>query len=392
MALLRNAINVFVWVICVWLLSALNSANYLKSTAFLRAPEAPKTVEVTIVAVGDLISHQDVQKAAHNAENGWASLWEEITPFFMSADLAMANLETPIAPKTGKPGVPFCFNAPTELASALRETGVGLVFAANNHMYDQSVNGLAETIDSLLANRVLQAGVGMGMEEALAPKIIELRGGLKVAILARTDLFNNNLNQRRDRPWVAALDLDVDEKIIKEARERADAVIIGVHWGVEYQAQPSPRQREAAKRLVGAGADVIVGHHPHVLQPFEWVESGGRRGAVAFSLGNFLSNQDRKYDPSRQPLGDGDSRDGAALWVHLKKGPAGELEVEAHAEPIWTDNNCNDYEAGRSAKRVIRVLNTRPGARGQDMEELLAKRRAHALLRLNGLSGTATGS
>jgi len=213
---------------------------------------------VTIVAVGDLISHQDVQKAALYAENGWASLWEEITPFFKSADLAMANLETPIAPKTGKPGIPFCFNAPTELAKALRETGVGLVFVANNHMYDQSVNGLVETIDSLLANSVLQAGCGMSMEEALAPKIIELKGGVKVAVLARTDIFNNNLNQRHDRPWVAALDLDVDEGIIKEARERADAVIVGVHWGVEYQAQPSQRQREAARRLVAAGADVAA--------------------------------------------------------------------------------------------------------------------------------------
>jgi len=389
MALLRNAVNLLVWIVCVWLLSALNSANYLKSKAFPRTPEAPKSVEVTIVAVGDLISHQDVQKAALEAENGWASLWEEITPFFMSADLAMANLETPIAPKAGKPGIPFCFNGPSALVEALRETGVSIVFAANNHMYDQSVNGLAETIDTLLANSVLQAGCGMSKEEALAPKIIELKGGIKVAVLARTDLFNNNLNQRPDRPWVAALDLDVDENIIRDAHQRADAVIIGVHWGVEYQAQPSQRQRDAARRLVAAGADVIVGHHPHVLQAFEWVESGGRRGAVAFSLGNFLSNQDRKYNPSRQPLGDGDSRDGAALWVSLRKGPTGELEIDAHAEPIWTDNNCNDYEGGRSAKRVIRVMSTRPGARGQDMEELLAKRRAHALLRLNGPSGAA---
>jgi poly-gamma-glutamate synthesis protein (capsule biosynthesis protein) len=294
----------------------------------------------------------------------------------------MANLETPIAPKTGKPGIPFCFNAPAELATALRETGIGLVFAANNHMYDQGIKGLQETIDFLLANNVLQAGCGMSREEALAPKIIELGGGIKVAILARTDIFNNNLNQRQDRPWVAALDLDTDEKIIKDARQRADAVIVGVHWGVEYTAQPNQRQRDAARRLVAAGADVIVGHHPHVLQPFEWVESGGRRGAVAFSLGNFLSNQDRMYNPSRQPLSGGDSRDGGMLWVSLKKDLAGALEIDARAEPIWTDNNCADYESKANSKRIIRVLNTRPGARGSEMEDLLAKRRAHALSRL----------
>jgi poly-gamma-glutamate synthesis protein (capsule biosynthesis protein) len=116
------------------------------------------------------------------------------------------------------------------------------------------------------------------------------------------------------------------------------------------------------------------------------VESGGRRGAVAYSLGNFLSNQDRMYDPKRRPLGDGDSRDGAALWVSLKKDQSGALEIAARVEPIWTDNNWADYEgktSSKSSKRIIRVLSTRPGNRGAEMEELLAKRRAHALSRLN---------
>jgi len=78
--------------------------------------------------------------------------------------------------------------------------------------------------------------------------------------------------------------------------------------------------------------------------------------------------------------------------VSIKKDTSGALEIDAHVEPIWTDNNCLEYESGKNAKRIIRVMNTRQGARGQEMEELLAKRRAHALLRLNNSDSTATGN
>jgi poly-gamma-glutamate synthesis protein (capsule biosynthesis protein) len=337
---------------------------------------------VTIVAVGDLISHQDVQRAALGAENGWASLWEDVAPLFAGADLAMANLETPIAPDTGRPGVPFCFNAPRELARALKGTGVGLVFTANNHAYDQGAGGVVETLGHLRDAGVLHAGSGLDRAAALAPAVVELRGGVVVAVLSRTDVFNNCLNQRHDRPWVAALDIEDDARIIREVRPLVDVVIVAVHWGEEYRALPSGRQREAAARLVGAGADAVVGHHPHVLQPFEWVEAGGRVGAVAFSLGNFLSNQDRMYDPGTQPPDAGDSRDGGAMVMAFRKDQSGTRLLDARVEPLWTDNNWAAHARGAEEKRVIRVLRTAPGERGDGMEALLAKRRERALQRL----------
>jgi poly-gamma-glutamate synthesis protein (capsule biosynthesis protein) len=334
------------------------------------------------MAVGDLISHQDVQSAARSAPNGWASLWEEITPLFAGADLAMLNLETPIAPETGQPGIPFCFNAPTDLARALKESSVGLVFTANNHSYDQGINGVVETLKHLDSNGIKHVGSGLTRKAAEAAVIFELRGGVRVAVLARTDLFNNNLNQQDDHTWVAALDVDGDEAMIRELRPQVDALFIGIHWGSEYHALPSSRQREVAQRFVAAGADVIVGHHPHVLQAFEWIESAGRRGAVAFSLGNFLSNQDRLYHPATQPLDAGNSRDGGALMVTLRKDSSGVKLQDARVEPLWTDNNKLSYDGGQDSKRVIRVLRTTPSNRSADMEELLSKRRAHALNRL----------
>jgi poly-gamma-glutamate synthesis protein (capsule biosynthesis protein) len=382
MALLRNILNIVVWVLSVWLLSIFLNSSCWKEHSYIIIPPPPEYIDVTIVAVGDLISHQDVQKAALDAENGWASLWEEITPTFKEADLAMVNLETPIAPKTGKPGIPFCFNAPADLASALKETGIDLVFTANNHAYDQQAKGVAETLEHLGANNIKQAGAGLDRVEALAPVTIELRGGIKVAVLARTDLFNNNLNNRHDHPWVAELDLDRDALIIEEIRPNVDTVIFSAHWGNEYHITPSLRQREAAKRLIAAGADIIVGHHPHVLQPFEWIESGGRRGAVAFSLGNFLSNQDRMYSHTAQPLSSGDSRDGGLMVITLRKDTSGIFLHDVHVEPVWTDNNWSEYTHGQAAKRAVHVLRTVPGDRGAEMEQLLSQRRAHALARL----------
>jgi poly-gamma-glutamate synthesis protein (capsule biosynthesis protein) len=380
MELLRKAYNICIWFVCLWLVS-LFSANSYKSQP-LNFPSPPAYIDVTIVAAGDLITHQDVQSAALDAEGGWASLWEEVTPIFKRADLAIVNLETPIAPKTGKPGVPFCFNAPAELASALSETGIDLVSTANNHAYDQSVKGVLETLEHLCASGVKYIGSGMDRDSAEKPVVIELRGGIQIAVLARTDIFNNNLNKQHDRPWVAALDLDNLEQSIKEIRQQVDLIIICAHWGNEYQTQPNKRQRDAAERIIAAGADVIVGNHPHVIQPFEWIDSGGRRGAVAFSLGNFLSNQDRMYDPSTQPLSAGDSRDSGLLIITLRKDTSGVKLQDVHVEPLWTDNNWSAYTRRQTAKRVIRVLRTTPGERGAQMEELLSKRRAHALERL----------
>jgi poly-gamma-glutamate synthesis protein (capsule biosynthesis protein) len=297
----------------------------------------------------------------------------------------MVNLETPIAPNTGKPGIPFCFNAPVALASALKETGIDMVFTANNHAYDQLAKGVAETLEHLGACDIKQAGSGLTRAEALAPVVIELNGGINVAVFARTDLFNNNLNGGANSTWVAELELNRDEQIVKEIRPNVDAIIFSAHWGNEYHAAPSPRQREAAKRLVAAGVDVIVGHHPHVLQPFEWIESDGRRGAVIFSLGNFLSHQDRMYSPAAQPLSSGDSRDGGVLVVTLRKEPSGIVVLrDAYVEPVWTDNNWPAHTQGLARKREIRVLSTAPGNRGAEMEHLLSQRRAHALGRLEG--------
>lgn len=309
-------------------------------------PPVPKDAELHLVAVGDIMMHHDVKKAAR--DGGFASLWPEVSPLLKGADVAFGNLETPVAPETGRPGAPFVFNAPAELPGALKEAGWTVLSTANNHAWDQGSKGLLETHSRLDAAGLAHSGSGATKAEAAKPVVIE-RNGLRLGLLAFTDVFNSNLNGREDRPWVQALDLPEAEAAIKALRPTVDALVVSVHWGNEYHLRPSARQRRSAEALVAAGADLVIGHHPHVLQPMGWVEAGGRKGFVAYSLGNFISNQDRKWQP-QDPLSEGDNRDGVLLQVRFIKPPGAPMRLEPAYEPLWVDNRW-----GQPGPRIIRV-------------------------------------
>jgi len=318
----------------------------------------PPPASLTVVAVGDILMHQDVKRAAELDPSGFPSLWSDLIPLFKGADLAFGNLETPIAPRTGRPGVPFQFNAPEALPAALRASGFTILATANNHAFDQGSKGVRETLERLRAERLVAIGSGEDRAQAERLQILE-RQGIKVAFLGFTDLFNLDLNHRAAEPWVRPLDLEPTLQAVREAKGQADLVVVSLHWGNEYQHEPTRRQKEIARSLVAAGCDLILGHHPHVLQPVELLESGGRKALVAFSLGNFISNQDRMYRADLFPVAGGDNRDGAALRVRFERrpGPDGReqvLLVEASAEPLWTENNWG-APAPRREIRVIRV-------------------------------------
>lgn len=333
-----------------------------------KAPEAPPPPPppVTIALVGDILMHEDVKRSAAAAPGGFRDLWASVEPTFQAADLVIGNLETPVAPRTGRPGAPFMFNAPADLLKALKESGFHVLTVANNHAFDQGTRGLLETCGHLSEVGLGLIGGGPDQARAEAPLIVERRG-LRIALLGRTDLFNANLNKGPEAPHVAALDLSRTAAAVREARTQADAVLVIVHWGNEYQHKPTPRQRQAARDLIAAGADAVIGHHPHVLQPMELVEAGGRRGVVAYSLGNFISNQDRMYDPDRQKVEAGDNRDGAAVVLTFRQGHPGVL-LEARAEALWTDNNWRDRQTGRTREVLIRTQSLPAAQQGAQAE------------------------
>ncbi len=316
-------------------------------------------VNLSLIAVGDILMHQDVKHAADLAPNGFQALWTDLAPLFQAADLAFGNLETPVAPTTGRPGVPFQFNAPESLPSALRASGFTVLATANNHAFDQGAKGVLETLDRLRAEQLVALGSGEDRPRAEALQIIK-RQGLQIAFLGFTDIFNLDLNRRATEPWVRPLNLEPALQAVREARKRADLVIVSLHWGNEYQHLPTKRQRDIARSLVFAGCDVILGHHPHVLQPVEILETDGRKALVAYSLGNFISNQDRMYRADLFSVEGGDNRDGAALKVRFERTRTGDGQermvlAEASVEPLWTENNWGAPSSRRKIQ-VIRVL------------------------------------
>jgi hypothetical protein len=344
-----------------------------------RPPMPPaKPAKVVLVAVGDILMHQDVKTVAQQ-KGGFVFLWEELLPLFQGADLVFGNLETPVAPLLGQPGRPYLFNAPEGLPEALKRSGFTLLSTANNHAYDQGSRGFVETRTRLEVAGLITLGSGKDQAGASAPKYVE-RNGIRIAFLAWTDLLNQRLNRPGQGPWVNVLDPALAVAAVRAARQQADIVVVSLHWGVEDRHEPTVRQRETAARLFEAGADLILGHHPHVLQPLEVQESGGRRVAVAYSLGNFISNQDRFYDPARMQAPRGDERDGAALVATFTRTAPHQARLEKVGYvPLWTENNWRQVQSAGTMPREIQVV--RLDAPARQVQPLLQRReRIRAIL------------
>lgn len=340
----------------------------------LPTPPLVKTIATgSIGAVGDVLMHGAVKDTAsdHRSssnDEGFGWLWEPIADLLAATDLTFANLESPIAPRHGGPGRSFVFNAPPALLSALRKTGVNLVAVANNHLFDQGRSGFLETVEQLEAAGLPYIGAGKVGAEA-GPRLMSV-GGLRVAFLAYTYSFNQSGNdcppvKRPDRPCLRASVFELDRAIadVRAASRAADAVIVSLHWGVEYEQVPREADIDTAHRLAEAGALVILGHHPHVLQPIElFTRADGSTALIAYSLGNFISNQSRHYQHGVTPARIAATRDGVLLRAVLAKRDYGRgvVRVELAAcewIPLWTENDtASPTRQARRARPSIRVV------------------------------------
>lgn len=257
----------------------------------------------TIVAAGDVLPHTTVLKNAEDGSGGWdfTPLWDAVTPWISAADLAICHLEVPVvAPGTQPIGYPV-FGAPTTIARDLQEAGWDGCSTASNHAVDQGWPGIVATLDALDAAGLGHAGTARTAEEATQPQLYRLsRGGrdITVAHLAAT-YGTNGLPIPAQEPWSVQL-IDPSRLIAQAQAARAagaDLVIASIHWGVEYQDAPNADQTTLAQQLADSGAvDLVIGNHPHVPQPVALLDGGpsGEGMWVAYSLGNFISNQDSK--------------------------------------------------------------------------------------------------
>lgn len=251
---------------------------------------APAPASFTVVASGDVLIHPALtEQALADSDTGgpdFGPLLAGVAPVVSAADLALCHLEVPLA----EPGGPYSgypsFNAPPEVADALAETGYDSCSTASNHTLDQGRHGVARTLDALDAAGLAHTGSARSAQEAARPLIHDL-GDARVAQVSFSYGYNG-LELPADAPWLAnTLDAEAVLRAARSAKQAgADVVIASLHWGAEYQAEPTDEQRELAARLLADPAiDLIVGHHAHVVQPFEEIDGEW----VAYGLGNHVA-------------------------------------------------------------------------------------------------------
>ncbi|MCU1378477.1 MAG: putative enzyme of poly-gamma-glutamate biosynthesis (capsule formation)-like protein [Acidimicrobiales bacterium] len=238
------------------------------------------TKQVTIAAAGDVHGEGRVQKLLDAGGNPF----DAIAPTLAAADVAMVNLETAVGTSGQAAVKEHTFRAPLSLLAALKSAGVDVVNLANNHALDYGTDALLDTIDRARAAGLLTVGAGRDRAEAYAPVVVRTPGGA-VAVVGLSRVLPAGWAAGLGRPGLAsAYDQSAAVAAVRRAAQLAPTVVVMIHWGVELAACPDAAQRGLADALVAAGADVVAGHHPHVLEGFDQ-----RPGAVvAYSLGNFV--------------------------------------------------------------------------------------------------------
>lgn len=317
------------------LLSALLLAacsHAVGGTDSAQADSAPTTTEApakgpteaTLLFVGDAMAHQAQLDRAKELGTGgsydFSGYYTLIAPTVQAADYAVVNLETPLGGgRGGYTGFP-CFSAPDEFAVELKKAGFDLFLTANNHTLDRSDTGLRRTLAVLDSLQVDHTGTyrDATQREDLNP-LIKTINGIDIAFLNYT--YGTNGLTARDGAEVALLDKEKMASEIKEARQKgAELVVVLPHWGVEYQLTEHPVQRDMARFLIDQGVDMIIGGHPHVIQPMKVVrnEATGKDVLVVYSLGNFISN-----------MKTGDTRGGALVTVKVERDASGNASFKS---------------------------------------------------------------
>ena len=251
------------------------------------APIVESGPHVEILAVGDIMPARWVERRlwAH----GYGYPFAATAEILRGGQITFANLESPLVPGAPVEAFQMVFRGDPEFADALGDAGFDVVSLANNHAGDQGADGLAATAEALRAAGVRPVGVGVGLESR-APVIVETPTG-SVAFLAYADerWIPGRAVAAEFSAGVAPLRPAMIAADVVAAREVADFVVVSMHAGTEYEPLPDDVQRAAALAAARAGATLVIGHHPHVLQPIERIGTT----VVAWSLGNFVFDQDQ---------------------------------------------------------------------------------------------------
>ena len=296
----------------------------------------PARRALTIVATGDILLHSPVSTAAagYGRDSGVAydyrPMFDSLRSTLSGADLALCHLETPLSADDTNLSTYPSFSVPWEIATALVDAGYDGCSTASNHTLDRGAAGVSATLDHLDLAGLGHAGSARSAEEAASSGMYDVRG-VRVGHLAYTESLNG-ASVPTDQPWLVAR-LDTGRVISDAAALRAAGahlVIVSLHWGSEFASEPSASQADTAATLLASpDIDLVIGHHAHVVQPIEQINAKW----VAYSLGNFLSNQ---YDTACCPAA---SQDGVVARFRFVETADGHFVVEAvDFVPTWVEH------------------------------------------------------
>ena len=246
---------------------------------------------VTLIFAGDAMQHTpQIYAAKTDSGYNFHPVFQHIKGTIFNADISGVNLETTFGgpPYSGYP----LFSSPKEYARALHHAGFNLFFTANNHALDSGTKGLEQTIETIKKEGAKQTGTFISAEErAIKYPLMFIKNGIRIAFLNYT--YGSNGLKVTPPNIVNLIDTTLIKKdIAKATRLQPDIIIAVMHWGEEYQTHPSRQQKKIAQFLFNNNVRIIIGHHPHVVQPIQTcTKSDSITHAVFYSLGNFVSNQ-----------------------------------------------------------------------------------------------------
>lgn len=301
--------------------------------------EIDSVATLRIAVVGDLMCHSPQFNYAKVSKDSFDfnPVYRYIKESLENADFTFGNLETVI----GEMGSVYLgyprFKSPKDYVTALANNGFDFLCFANNHTLDQAEKGILNTIQTLNENSIGYTGAFNSQSDRDSIRILNLNG-IKIALLAYSYGTNGNVIPKGKEYLINLIDYNLIEKDILSAKQSsAEIVLVNFHFGNEYQRFPSDYQKEVVKKTIEFGADLITASHPHVIQPIEFYKTNGATldsAVVAYSLGNFISNQRKRYTDA-----------GVILYLNLEKNlNTKKIELKSvEYLPTWVFKGKTDF-------------------------------------------------
>ena len=314
-----------------------------------------KVYTTSVITAGDNLIHSSLYNEAHRNANydgyDFSPMYELLKPIVSNYDIEYYNQETILGgSEIGLSDYPT-FNSPPQLAKDIQDLGIDVLTTSNNHSMDSGYNGLINTIDTLDNLGISHTGT-FKSEEDKNKILIKDVNGVKIAFLSYTYGTNGISIPKGKEYCINLINKDLIKKQLESAKaQNPDVICVSMHWGIEYKLQPNTEQKDLADYLFENGADIILGSHPHVLEPMEkrtvTLSDGTKKdGFVIYSLGNFISAQKDKY-----------TKDSIILNLKITKHSQGNITIDSYDyTPIYMQDNganaTNRYELVDLEKKI----------------------------------------